>query len=156
VRDSALNGASPHTLSLDLYAMDKEPIYERILGSIASFSEDFLELKQFDFVPWEIRNIVSKIFWISHVLFLGIALIEGKLLNSSDMYWTERAIIFPAFCWGVYFVNFFFVFLPFNGTFALYQYLVDKKLPRVHAILISLLTIIGVIAIFIFIRVWAS
>jgi hypothetical protein len=129
--------------------MDKKPIYERVLGGIANFSENFLALKQFDFVPWKIRKIVLNIFFATHWVVLGVALVEGKLLNSSDMYWTEKVFAFPVFCWVIYFFNFFFVYLPFNGTFTLYVYLVNKELPRIHAILISLLTVVGVIAIFI-------
>ena len=123
--------------------MKTEPGWAEILRKLARASERLLALEQFKALPWSVRNTASIVFWASHPLVFVFGAL-ARFLDSPDLATITKVLLFGIIgFWGIYAAHFAFVFLPLNGSNSLYSYLVKKDLPSSHAILISLLCLVG-------------
>ncbi len=123
--------------------MDVNRYWEIPLRTVAGFGERLLE--PLERLPYGVRRALTGAFWGYHVLFLVVLVLDGRLWH------LDKQVVFFAFLpllvlWGVFFAYFLIVHLPINGLYSLYSYLRDKQLPPSHAILISVFTLIGVLA----------
>jgi hypothetical protein len=132
--------------------MIMEHYWEISLRSISKFSEQLISLKPLNYFSWKIRSGLSFAFWGYHFLVLALILLNGNL-SVVDGKIVKAAYLPLLVLWAIYGFNLVFVYLPASGLNELYGYLREKNLEPSHAIVISILTAIGVVAsIFVFVH----
>ena len=128
--------------------MYQTPFYIQPIKKIARFGEEFLALKQFDGLPWRLRNAIAKIFWGGHVVWLILIFLEGPI-GIEKIGLAEKGIYLFAPFWAIYFANFIFIYLPFVGFYEFFSYLADHNIPTGIAFMVTTLAFIGLAALLI-------
>jgi len=131
--------------------MSVERYWEVPLRSIAKFSERLLNLEPLNHFSWRVRRVLSNAFWGYHFLVLTLIFLEGSL-NVVEGVAVKAAAVPLMVLWGIYAFHFIIVYLPSNGLYELYSYLRKKELPPSHAIVISVLSVIGVVSLLLLAR----
>ncbi len=132
--------------------MSIEQYWEVPLRTISKSSERLISLKPLNYFSWKVRRALSFVFWGYHYLVLALLLLNNSL-NLADSKTVSATFIPLMVLWGIYGFNLVFIYLPASGLNELYGYLREKNLEPSHAIVISILTAIGVVAsIFVFVN----